>query len=910
MPDAAYTLQVGRHPFPVRRLVLCRDRNDALEALESFDPARVWTSFRQGEAETPVAAWLPGDLAPEARLDAELFHREPDYRRAVEEAADLFADRLGADLLPCFAEGAAPGEHARAVLFVFQAGLAALWRSWGLTPRRVAGEGVGRIAAAVISGDLDLAAAADRIASGRELDGAAPEAFFEDLADGTGLLLVLGPGSERTAVLARWLDGERILPSVGEDGLSHEVLIEGLGRAWLAGAAVDWAGFHRPEARRRTALPTYPWEHQRFWREPARRELTVSSEAASRDRKREPEDWLYVPAWRRAGAPKPAAPEGDGGSRSWLIFDDEIGLGAEIARLLEGRGDRVLRVLAGDEAAFTAGDTCRIRPGRLEDCEALLGELRDRQLLPDRVLHLWGVTGGRREARTPEGFLATRRRGLDTLLALGRALAGAGSHPPVDVTVVTDGVHEVLGTETLSPEKAAVLAAVKVLPQEDPAFECRAVDLVWPENLNGGVTKLAEAVLAEAGAVRRDPIVALRGRRRWVQAFERLAGPERLEGPPARLRQGGVYLLTGGDGPFAAVLGQALWDGVQARMGWLISPEAAEAIDPVVARRLEALRAAGAEIELLPADVRDAAAVAAAVERLEERFGGLHGVLHGARDHGGQFAATVAEIDEAVLEARMDERVAGLRALEAALGDRELDFVLLSSSLAGVLGGLGVTADAAADAVLDAWAAARAADGEPWLSVAWDAWHPAGEQGRRSTGSSPAILNDDDVAEALRRVLDSGACGPVALSVTDLAPRLDRWLRRKGLPEAVAAAGSEPGRGRPQLATAYVAPRNDLERMIAGVWQELFGIDEIGVYDDFYELGGHSLLGTQVATRIREQLDVELPLRDFLEYSTIADLAQALAERQVERADPEDLEQFLAELEAMSEEEAALDASS
>ncbi len=71
-------------------------------------------------------------------------------------------------------------------------------------------------------------------------------------------------------------------------------------------------------------------------------------------------------------------------------------------------------------------------------------------------------------------------------------------------------------------------------------------------------------------------------------------------------------------------------------------------------------------------------------------------------------------------------------------------------------------------------------------------------------------------------------------------------------------------------------PRTAVERVLAGIWQQVLGVPEVGAFDDFFELGGHSLLATQVASRIRDELEVDLELRQIFEASTIATLAEAL----------------------------------
>ncbi|HWI58629.1 MAG TPA: amino acid adenylation domain-containing protein, partial [Bacillota bacterium] len=87
-----------------------------------------------------------------------------------------------------------------------------------------------------------------------------------------------------------------------------------------------------------------------------------------------------------------------------------------------------------------------------------------------------------------------------------------------------------------------------------------------------------------------------------------------------------------------------------------------------------------------------------------------------------------------------------------------------------------------------------------------------------------------------------------------------------------------PGRTRPELAHPPVEPRTPVEVALVEIWSEVLGISPIGVHDNFFDLGGHSLLATQVVSRIREMLQVELPLEQFFVLPTVAALAEHLGE--------------------------------
>src|SRR5215216_131933 len=77
----------------------------------------------------------------------------------------------------------------------------------------------------------------------------------------------------------------------------------------------------------------------------------------------------------------------------------------------------------------------------------------------------------------------------------------------------------------------------------------------------------------------------------------------------------------------------------------------------------------------------------------------------------------------------------------------------------------------------------------------------------------------------------------------------------------------------PELAETFVAPRNPIEEVVAGVWREVLNLSRVGTQDSFFDLGGHSLLATQVIARLREELHVEVQLRSFFETPTVAGLS-------------------------------------
>jgi acyl transferase domain-containing protein/thioesterase domain-containing protein/acyl carrier protein len=133
-------------------------------------------------------------------------------------------------------------------------------------------------------------------------------------------------------------------------------------------------------------------------------------------------------------------------------------------------------------------------------------------------------------------------------------------------------------------------------------------------------------------------------------------------------------------------------------------------------------------------------------------------------------------------------------------------------------------------------------------------------------------ITPEEGAEAFARALALGA-PQVFVSPLDLAA----LVRAAG--EAPAESGAGPGFARPELDSAYVAPRNDIERALAGFWQDLLGVKEVGVEDDFFALGGHSLIAVRLFAMIRRAFGVDFPISVLFEAPTIAACARLIEER-------------------------------
>ena len=553
-------------------------------------------------------------------------------------------------------------------------------------------------------------------------------------SSGEPVMLEVGPG----AVLGSWARQQgaaRMAASMrhGEQpGSDRAVFLRALGQLWTHGVALDWTRQGEVDGRRRVALPGHPLDRKRFWLEagPAAALAAPGAAEPTTGVRMPTTEWFYAPLWKQT-TDAPVSETVFAGRRV-VVFGG--GDAAPLAGRLRAAGADVVRVEFGgwfqDEGARFA-----VRAGEGDDYALLAAALRERGWNGATVtLHLASLDDRNAEV-TSDTVDAALEGGIFSLLhwvqaASAARLLGEGSA----ILGATRTAHAVVGTEALHPWQATLGGLLKVAAQEYPKLRTRAVDVDargWEDAL---VREAARLLGDEEGALD----VAYRGRRRWERFFGPLPAAEAPDEPAVRLREGGVYLLTGGLGGIALTLARLLAERVRARLVLTTRsglPERAtwdalladDGADVAVRRRIVAVReleALGAEVMVAAADASDARAMRDVVAAARARFGDLHGVVHAA----GALPGGLIQLKSADRLAEvLAPKVRGTLAVHEALGDTPVDFVLLCSSVHALYGGIGQADHTASNAFEDAFAAWAAEAGHPVVSVNWDAWAEVGQ---------------------------------------------------------------------------------------------------------------------------------------------------------------------------------------
>ncbi|GAX42272.1 putative beta-ketoacyl synthase [Tolypothrix sp. NIES-4075] len=565
------------------------------------------------------------------------------------------------------------------------------------------------------------------------------EGIAELLSDANRIFLEVGPGRTLSTLTKQQASGKLVLSSLRhpkDEQSDVAFLLNTLGKLWLTGISVNWSEFYAQEKRHRLPLPTYPFERQRYWIDPP--QPSISSQQLTLEAKPDIADWFYIPSWKRSIVQLHQKQV----KSCYLVFLDECGLGVQLVKQLQNQGQEVISVSAGSEFAQQGEDVYTINPQQRHDYDALLKALITQNKSPKTIVHLWTVTPN-------EHTNDIQATGFYSLLFLAQAIGKQNLTDDLQITVISNHLQEVTKEEILYPEKATLLGAVKTIPQEYPNINCRSVDVIL-----GQEEKFIKQLLTEITTPSADKIIAYRGNNRWVQTFEPVQLNETEETPYLRPR--GVYLITGGLGGIGLVLAEYLAKTVQAKLvligrstlpkpeewsQWLATHNQQDAVSEKICKIRE-LEQMGAEVLLVSADVSNLEQMQHSLAIAQQRFGQINGVIHAAGVPGGGVIQrkTLSETEKIFAP-----KVTGTLVLDTVLKDIQLDFFVLCSSLASVLGGFGQVDYCAANAFLDAFAHYKNSTNSTYTTcINWDAWQEVGmaaEAANKFTPQSKAVTH-------------------------------------------------------------------------------------------------------------------------------------------------------------------------
>ncbi|HLO89367.1 MAG TPA: SDR family NAD(P)-dependent oxidoreductase [Nostocaceae cyanobacterium] len=570
----------------------------------------------------------------------------------------------------------------------------------------------------------------------------------------------------------------------------------------------------------------------------------------------------------------------------WLIFADSSGVAQQLGEQLQLQNQKSILVYPGTAYESSEAGVFTIDPAQPEHFHKLCQTTLGADGFGCRgVIHLWSLESPLAENLTDSSLKSSQILSCGSVLYLVQAMVGVGGSNLPRLWLVTKDAQTVQSApaSVMGVAQASLWGLGRVLSKEHPELWGGLVDL----DAHAGLQDIASLLLAEILNPDQEDHIAFRQGQRYVARLVRQRQPDLLA-EPLRFQSDATYLMTGGLGGLGLKVAQ--WMAERgARHLVLVGRSGASATANEV---LKALEQEGVQVVVAQADVSQEEQILRVLTNISQNMPPLRGIIHGA-----------GVLDDGVLLQQNWERftrvlapkVDGAWNLHKLTLHLPLDFFVIFSSVAALLGPLGQANHAAANAFLDALAHYRLAAGLPALSINWGIWDEIGAAAKRKAGERMATQGIGTIKpQQGLQVLEQVFQQPSA-QVGVMPINWQQWrqfqskvvnppLLAQLIQEQAEIQQQEEEQGKVSLTKNALLAAEPQERrqLLESYLHEQVArilrmpISKLDVQQPLTNLGLDSLMAIELKNQVENNLEVLIPVTKLLEGPSITQLAEEL----------------------------------
>lgn len=649
------------------------------------------------------------------------------------------------------------------------------------------------------------------------------------------------------------------LPSLRKEQKDWQIILKSLGNLYSLGLKINWDNFHQDYPELKTVkLPNYPWQNKRYWQ--------GESIAETKDKHL---DWLYEIVWQKSSNSSVINHH----KGNYLIFADEDSLGEKLAEKLTYLGSKVYLVYQGTK--YQQKDNLYwLNSKQKEDYQKLWQEIN---FDIDKIIYFWGLN--KEEEREILDLEKTHFLGCLPIVYLIQSIVY--STQKSKLWLISKNSQKITNQETINPQGGCLWGLGKVIAIEYPEYWGGVIDV---EN-----TIDISLLSATINDVELETMKAIRGEKIYYPRLQRkdkikALSPQNNQQKNIKIRDEFTYLITGGLGALGLKI--TTWLVNQGAKNLVLLSRSQPSVE--VKNIIATWQQQGINIFIANTDVSNIHSLQSVFEEIQSSMPPLKGIIHAA---GVLADGILTTLSAEKLKLVMQPKIQGAWNLHQLSLNLSLDFFVLFSSVASLLGSPGQGNYAAANAYLDSFASYRHSLNLPALSINWGAFDMGMAISKQDslTAAGIEVMNANEALGLLGELINysTSQIGVIKINWVKIAQKFPDLFKSPYLQHIVSEFDQKILKNDSSsslLVELKQASHQERETILSDYLKKAIASilhirqEEITITDSLLDLGMDSLMVMEAINHLKTDLQLMLYPREFYERPRINALASYLAE--------------------------------
>ncbi len=913
LSDLAYTLQVGRKSLSNRKYLMANDREDLIQKIKQTELNKFNTKKKEN-----VIFMFSGLRNELLDFDFELYNEFDQFKQYLEEGFSYLKEMLNVDFKEAVFGNGAISEinNTQLVHFLLEYSFAKFLISLGVKPNYLLGDGIGEFIAACISGVIDLKDAL-RIVSVRVKllnSKKSPDLNFKEFEDTLNSVEFSNPTipfisnvsgelitDEQATSINYWSDqiakdaefekaNEKAIKTLSElsnclfieigqgkkltgyctlnhnqnlnieavnairdplEKIDNEAfLFNFLGEIWLNGFDIDWSKIYKENTPNKISIPSYTFDKIKVLGKVSA-EDHLKSQGQLSINENQTSLSFYLPSWQYA--PKIGGfVDGESKLGNCLFFSNDDDFSKNLLDKLVAKGNNVIEVQKGLEYESTKKQVI-INPKNLEHFKKLIDDLRLINFNTDTFVFGWKSNSRKKEDVDCRNYSQLNESIFEVSNIINHFNLYEAEKTKKFV-LISDESQVVIGSEKIDVKRNHIATLLKTVSQETENIVIVDIDLEEAKTEN------FEEYYTEILSAEKYTKVAYRNGMRWLPLYSNIDLNNSFGN--SLIKQNGTYLIIGNLDEVDFNLTKFLSKENNASVHILTNSDTlSQAEFDKKQSVFNKLKSVSKNIYFKKCNVQEYSDLLANIEEIEKIHGPINGVVQTIQNN---------KIDSLLMANQLSEETAepysvsikSLLNIDRIFSKRNPDFIKIISTISSFLGGISYAAYSTTSSLMENIALSNS-----------------------ESKNNYSIINLDRVADEDNWIYqkDLEIVFQKAFTVQNL-PQIIVSKRNinsieYSIPKENVNARVIADLNRSDLSSIYRTPKEEIEFILLDIFENLFGVNGIGVDDDFFELGGDSLKGMTLINRIKKQLDVEMSIQEMFNNKSIAEIALLVTEK-------------------------------